>query len=138
MKLLEKDRSQGSLILARPENINLLHKLLKALKINNSGRIIGSRNKDGELIGAVLFGISFQTWYYLAPVNSTDGRELGALSQIINTLIHKNAGQPLRLDFEGSDIPGVARFYAGFGAKPYTYLSIRKNSLPWPLKYLKS
>jgi hypothetical protein len=138
MKLLEQDQSEGSVILSRQENLILLHNLLKAMKNNNSGRIMGSRNRDGKLIAAVLFGKSFQTWYYLAPVNSEEGREIGALSQIIEALIQENAGLAVRLDFEGSDIPGVARFYAGFGAKPYTYQSIRKNSLPWPLKYLKS
>ena len=40
-------------------------------------------------------------------------------------------------DFEGSMIPGVARFYAGFGANPETYFQLKFNRLPLPLRWIK-
>ena len=41
-------------------------------------------------------------------------------------------------DFEGSNIEGVARFYAGFGASKTSYSTIIMNRLPFYFKWLKS
>jgi hypothetical protein len=56
---------------------------------------------------------------------------------LIDDFIRQNAESNLILDFEGSNIQGIARFYAGFGAEPQTYLSVRINRLPWLLRILK-
>jgi hypothetical protein len=41
------------------------------------------------------------------------------------------------LDFEGSDIATVARFYAGFGAQQENYPVLQLNRLPWLFRWLK-
>ena len=66
------------------------------------------------------------------------GREKAAGHFLIDSLIREFAGQPLLLDFEGSDDPGIARFYAGFGSIDQPYFFWRHNRLPWPLRLLKS
>jgi hypothetical protein len=38
------------------------------------------------------------------------------------------------MDFEGSMIPGIARFFEGFGATETKYLRIIKSSFPLNLK----
>ncbi len=43
----------------------------------------------------------------------------------------------LILDFEGSSIPGLARFYKGFGANPSNFFLLKYNNLPFPFKYFK-
>jgi hypothetical protein len=43
----------------------------------------------------------------------------------------------MTLDFEGSNIPGIARFYKGFGALPQTYYSLHQNRLPKLLQIFK-
>jgi hypothetical protein len=53
-------------------------------------------------------------------------------------LIKEFAGQPIILDFEGSDIPGIAQFNKSFGAEKEFYFKIKINRLPWWLKLLKS
>jgi hypothetical protein len=45
-------------------------------------------------------------------------------------------GSDLEFDFEGSMLPGLQRFYAGFGAKPYLYMRLTHNRLPFPLNRL--
>jgi hypothetical protein len=41
------------------------------------------------------------------------------------------------LDFEGSDHPGIAHFYANFGGIDQPYFFYRRNRLPWPIRWLK-
>jgi hypothetical protein len=84
-------------------------------------------------VAAALFGQDKYFHYYLAPALNEEGRESRAMFYLIDRYIHLNAGIQLTLDFEGSDIETVARFYQGFGAAPSTYSSLRINRLPWPL-----
>ena len=137
LALMWEDSSAGSAILLKPNNQFLLHALLRNMKQHQTGRIIGARDSEGQLIAAVLFGISHNTWYYLAPVNSDQGREQRALFGIIDRVIQQECKQNVKLDFEGSDIQGLARFYKGFGAKGYQYTFVRKNKLPWPIRIFK-
>lgn len=137
LSLMWEDSSAGSAILLQTHNQNILQELLRSMKRQKSGRIIGARNSEQELIAAVLFGHSHDKWYYLAPVNSDKGREKRALFGIIDLLIREQCGKAQTLDFEGSDIESLARFYKGFGAISYEYSFIRRNNLPWPITIFK-
>jgi hypothetical protein len=65
------------------------------------------------------------------------GREKAAGHFLIDRIIKEFAGGSLLLDFEGSDDPGVGRFYSGFGATNQPYYFWRHNALPWPFKLFK-
>jgi hypothetical protein len=41
------------------------------------------------------------------------------------------------LDFEGSEIPGIARFFKSFGAEKFHYYRLKMNRLPWFIKLIK-
>jgi hypothetical protein len=56
---------------------------------------------------------------------------------LIDEFIKKYSEKNLILDFEGSNMEGIARFYQGFGATDCEYLSITFNHLPFPLKFFK-
>ncbi len=137
IRLLLNDTSPGSKILSSKTNILILKKLIDRMLEERSGKIIGKKSGEGKLVSAVLFGYSHKTWYYLVPVNSEEGKAGRALFGIIDFLIGSQAGSEGTLDFEGSDIPGLAKFYSGFGACEVDYSEIRVNKLPWPIKYLK-
>ena len=65
-------------------------------------------------------------------LNSATGdfaKKHGGIAWLLDTLIRENAGTNLILDFEGSMLPGVARFYKGFGAKEVNYLTFYNLSL---------
>jgi len=59
--------------------------------------------------------------------------------QAMHHLVHKvlESAKDKEFDFEGSVIPGLQRFYSGFGAKPYIYTRVSYNRLPWPLTLWK-
>lgn len=100
-------------------------------------KIRAVRDKSNNLLASAVFLFSHQTAYYLLVGNHPEGRKQGASHRLIDGFIGEHAGQALTLDFEGSDIPGVARFYKGFGAKADPYTAIRLNRLPATLKWLK-
>ena len=56
---------------------------------------------------------------------------------IMNQCVIKNADQMKYLDFEGSAIDGVARFYKGFGAEGKEYAFLQHEALPFPYSLLR-
>jgi hypothetical protein len=76
--------------------------------------------------------------YYLLPANDPESRGTGASHALVNAFIQEHAGSDRLLDFEGSDIETVDRFYAGFGAEIRPYPSLHINRLPFYLRWLKS
>ncbi len=52
-----------------------------------------------------------------------------SMFKIVDGFIKEHAGSNLFLDFEGSNIPNVARFFAGFGATPEVYQGVSFNRL---------
>ncbi len=133
LELLSKDKSAGAKILTIRKNQVLLHRLITSMLNRSAGMICGVRNRHGNLLAASLMGQDKSFHYYLAPAMNEEGRETRAMFYLIDRYIHLHAGLPVTLDFEGSDIESVARFYKGFGAQPGTYTSLRINRLPWPI-----
>jgi len=101
------------------------------------GEIYGVYSSDNQLCAAVYFCRWKDRVIYFNAASSEKGKEQGGMHFLLNQFIQKNAGKNLTIDFEGSMIPGVARFYAGFGATPETYFHLKFNRLPLPLRWLK-
>jgi hypothetical protein len=75
--------------------------------------------------------------YLLQSSVTPAGRAVEANHFLLDSLIRELAGQPLILDFEGSEIPGIAHFYKNFGAQNQPYFFYRFNRLPWLIRFLK-
>lgn len=101
------------------------------------GEIYGVYSPDNELCAAVYFCRWKDRVIYLNAVSSERGKSLGGMYFLINEFIKQHAGKNLSLDFEGLILPGVARFFAGFGATPETFFQLHFNRLPLPLKWIK-
>ena len=69
--------------------------------------------------------------------SNEQGKRSRAMFALIDHIIDKYSDTGLVLDFEGSNIKGVARFFAGFGAEQHDYYNIHINKLPFPLNVLK-
>jgi hypothetical protein len=48
------------------------------------------------------------------------------MTQVIDSILKKYSETDYILDFEGSMIPGIARFFKSFGAKEEEYFSFKK------------
>ena len=83
--------------------------------------------REEELIGGLLWLFDGDRITYLVPLSSEKGKQLNIPTFIINELIRQFAGQDVLLDFEGSSIPGVEKFYKSFGARTEAYYYYKKR-----------
>ncbi len=94
-------------------------------------------DERNSLCAGALFINDHKNVYYLLGGTNDIGKETGAMQAIFDGFIKAHAGQNLVLDFEGSEIEGIARFYKGLGAKPVYYYSVQQNRLPYIIRWLK-
>ncbi|NCB09486.1 MAG: hypothetical protein EOM73_15155 [Bacteroidia bacterium] len=118
-------------------DLEKLKRLTAFGQLQGHGRFYGVYGPKNDLLSAVYFCRFKNRLTYMNAVSSEEGKALGAMPFLVDQVIRENAGKNLVLDFEGSMIPGVARFYEGFGASPETYFQLKYNRLPLPLKWLK-
>ncbi len=97
----------------------------------------GIYSDNNTLMAAAVFFISANRIYYMLAANNEEGRKNSASHQLIDAVIREYAGKNYWLDFEGSDIPGIAFFFEGFGAQPEEYYYLSVNRLPWWCAWVK-
>lgn len=112
-------------------------KVISHALYNQFGEIYGAWDSENNLVAAVFFLHSTQESIYLAATSNEDGIKQSAMFLLIDTFIQNYSGKKRILDFEGSNIAGIARFYAGFGAQPQIYYSVHQNRLPKLLQLFK-
>src|SRR2546423_4934334 len=89
------------------ENFKSLHAQLASA---NQAITYGIFHND-ELMSSAVYFFSNGRAYYILVGNHPNGKTMGASHYLIDRFIHDHAGQPLLLDFEGSDIRNLAFFY---------------------------
>ena len=89
----------------------------------------GAFTAENELISVLCLLRSGKRLVYLLAASNLEGKERAAMSFIVNKVVQNFAGSDSILDFEGSKVEGIARFYQGFGAEATYYQQIRKNSV---------
>jgi len=119
------------------DSYTLLHKLMAESLARGYGEILAARNREGVPVSAAFLLHWGNRIYYLNAFSTAEGKTMKAAFAIAAQIIRTHASTGKILDFEGSDIPGVDRFYAGFGALREPYLRIGFNRLPGILKRLK-
>jgi hypothetical protein len=99
--------------------------------INRNAGVIYSTGRGENLNAAAFFAFSRTRAVYLLSVSDETGKEQRSMFRIVDAFIRDHAGSGLILDFEGSNIPSVARFFSGFGAKPETYQAVMFRRFPF-------
>ncbi len=100
----------------KPKHEKIFRHLSEALLNNGSGLIFSVENRNGNLLAASLIVKHNHRLTNIINTSSTEGKKSRASHLLFAHLIHKYSASANVLDFEGSSIPGVARFYEGFGA----------------------
>ncbi len=114
-----------------------------ALKINcktllaSNNLILRKVTIKGKIHAAIILLKDSKRLYNIAPSVTEVGRKLSANHFLYNRVIEEFAEQDLILDFEGSDLKGVANFYQSMNPINEKYISIKYNNLPKLVKLFK-
>src|SRR4030042_5054249 len=115
----------------------LLQKICSISLEKGTGEILGVYKPGDNLLAAGWFVTVAGRFLFLVCASTPVGKKNHAMYFLVDHVIREKAGTNLILDFTGSDLPGVAYFNTGFGAVKNTYLAIKRNLLPWPLRWLE-
>lgn len=91
----------------------------------------------GNIIASDINIVYNKRIYSLLAGNTPDSNESGGFYFVLDRLIKKYAGTGYVLDFEGSDIAGIAFLFECFGAQLTWYPHLTINRLPPLLRKLK-
>ncbi len=114
-----------------------------ALKINcktllaSNNLILRKVTINGKILAAILLLKDAKRLYNIAPSVTDEGRKISANHFLYNSIIEEFSEQDLILDFEGSDLKGVANFYQSMSPINEKYISIKYNNLPKLVKLFK-
>jgi hypothetical protein len=134
---LFKKTKGNELELFLPKHYQSLTKLMNVCLANERGHTIGVY-KGTELYAAAFFMQSHNRFTYLKSGITNEGKESGAMHFLIDRFIQVHAGKNNILDFGGSSVESVARFYKSFGAEDCVYLQLEKGAFFKLLKWFKS
>ncbi len=104
----------------------ILKQLIDHYKSLGKVSIYGVYNNN-ELISATTWFYSKKRVYYLVSANNQKGLQTRASWFLVDSFIRSESEKPLILDFEGSNIPGVAQFFKAWGADDQPYASFKRN-----------
>lgn len=97
-----------------------------------------------KVLNAQQVAVSYAAFYfhqnriiYQMGSSTDEGRAVQAISYLFDRIIFEHSNKNMLLDFEGSEIPSVARFFNGFGSLCLKYNRVIANMLPWPLNLIK-
>ena len=94
--------------------------------------------ENEEVCAAAFFTYSDNTFMFLKSGVTDKGRENGAMHLLMSNFIRTYSNRKSILDFGGSSVESVARFYKSFGARDCLYLQLEKDNLLRRIKWMKS
>lgn len=118
------------------KSMKTLKQLIAFGNTSGKGTIYAAYTRDNSLCAAAFFLHWGNRVVYLNAVSNAEGKNTSAMYLIVDQFIQEQANSGITLDFEGSSIPGIARFYQGFGAVLEPYFSVKLNRLPAPLRWI--
>lgn len=130
---LKNDATQHQL---SKSSMQTLQQLIEYGYSKGIGTIYAAYTPENTLCSATFFLFAGNRVIYLNAASSEEGKSNSSMYRIVDQFIREHSGKNLTLDFEGSSIPGIARFYSGFGAIPEYYYRLKLNRLPIPLRWI--
>jgi hypothetical protein len=100
----------------KAQHEKIFKKLTQALITEKKASIFSANNAAGNLLAAVLIVFHSNRLIGIINTSSATGKKTGAAHFLFDQIINKFSNSEFTLDFEGSSIATIARFYEGFGA----------------------
>jgi hypothetical protein len=95
------------------------------------------KTQTGSILSSSIFFKDHRRIYNIMSVTLKPGREKRSHFFLLDQLIREFSPGIILLDFEGSEVPGIAEFYRKFGSLSVPYYFLRYNQLPFPFRYFK-
>ena len=113
------------------------HRIIYNCLHRGKGVIMVAYDSQKNICAAIFFMFNGNAIVNLLNVSTEFGKENGAMHFLLDATIQREANKHKYIDFEGSSIEGIARFYKSFGAVNVPYYQLKKNQLPWWIKWRK-
>ena len=94
-------------------------------------------DNNKQLLAAIVGFKDGKRMYNLLNLTTPEGRKKSSNYFLFDQLLREWSGQPLWLDWEGSELPGVQSFYLHWGGEWENYYHVHLNRLPLPIRWLK-
>jgi len=107
----------------------IMRRLLDTAEAHGAGNIYVLRGTQDEPVAALFIARRGRRLINLMASSSTAGFRQHGMARLLDAVIREFAGRNFLLDFEGSDIKGVATFFRGFGAERVAYQQLGDHSL---------
>ena len=112
-----------------PENDTIiLNQIITESLMSDNGFII-TATQNNKITAACFILKSSNRLIYRVARSNNEGKENKAMFLIVDELIRKYSDSNYVLDFEGSEIKGIARFYQSFGGEKQPYYYLKKYNL---------
>jgi hypothetical protein len=121
----------------KQKNYDTLQKLMESLILMNKAEVWYVKDQAEKVMAGAFFLIFKDRIIFLFSGRTEEGRNKKAMYFLCNSIIEEYSGQNIIFDFDGSNDPGVGNFYKSFGSEEKKYLRIKKNTLPFFIKWLK-
>lgn len=118
-----KRNKGGELGVFHAPDFNRLYASFEACVSHGAGEGFAAVSKEGDILATGFFSFFNQTITYLQGSTTPQGKDTGAMHFLMHQVASRYAGTFRVLDFGGSSVPSVARFYNAFGGTDrYYYL----------------
>ena len=135
---LFKSTKGGELGVFKANDYKILNALMNVCVKQNKAESLAVYDKGNNLCAAAFFMKNDNRFVFLKSGVTEYGKANGAMHFLFDSFIQQHAGGVNILDFGGSSVDTVARFYKNFGAKDYVYLQLKKNTLPRIVKWISN
>ena len=126
--LFKNNRGKESYVGYKEQDYNDLLNIIVLLQERRAVEVAGICNAEGVLCAGAFFTFWGEKYQFL--FSGRDSRtQSRSLYFLIDNFILRHAGENRQLDFNGSNNPDIARFYAGFGAKETIFNQLIINRL---------
>jgi hypothetical protein len=134
---LFKETKGAELEVFKPKDYAVLINIMEASQ-KKEAKSYAVYDEEGKLAAAAFFMKYKDRYIFLKSGVTEQGKTYGAMHFLIDTFIREHAEQHKMLDFGGSSVESVARFYKSFGAKDCLYLRVKRSRLPGLINWIKS
>ncbi len=125
-----KTKKEATKVSVNESTYRILNRLMANFITSGKGVVYTAYSANNTICAAAFIVFYKNRAYYLNAFSTDEGRENRAMYAIVNEIIKEFSETGTVLDFEGSVIDGIARFYKGFGALPKNYFYIYSNRFP--------